>query len=163
MLKHSSNRARHLYRLWQSYLSLDKPWQFDKWIAAEMKKESRFGKKDRRFYSDALFAAMRHLLFSLTCSEILRTDKSLPGDCNTLAQLLIQTAGRFDSWVRLKRALQETDPGTFFSLVAERCAAAGQDILPDLRADNQIIDASKSALLSHDRGDAIDNHRRTAL
>jgi len=94
VLKHSSNRARHLYRLWQSYLSLDKPWQFDKWIAAEMKKETRFGKKDRRFYSDALFAAMRHLLFSLSCAEVLRTEKNVPVDRQALADVLSVLEGR---------------------------------------------------------------------
>lgn len=55
-------RKRNLCALWRKWLSDPKHPQLDRWIAAEMKAHREFGKADRRFYSDMLFAAARYAL-----------------------------------------------------------------------------------------------------
>jgi len=56
---YAASRLQHATRLWRSYLEAEDLPQLDRWIAAEMKKHRQFGKQDRYWYSEILFAAVR--------------------------------------------------------------------------------------------------------
>ena len=51
-------RWNHAYELWREWLGPAKRPQLDRWLARELKKR-RYGKRDRRWYGDILFAAVR--------------------------------------------------------------------------------------------------------
>lgn len=53
------NRRRICAELWQEYLDAPGFYQFDRWLSNVMRREKRFGRRDRQAYSEALFAAMR--------------------------------------------------------------------------------------------------------
>jgi 16S rRNA (cytosine967-C5)-methyltransferase len=63
------SRKKYLFALWKSYLQQNSWHQFDKWLEKEFKKYPFFGKRDRAFYSNYLYAALR---FSLLAVWILR-------------------------------------------------------------------------------------------
>ncbi|RMH77588.1 MAG: hypothetical protein D6681_20815, partial [Calditrichaeota bacterium] len=52
-------RRKYLFELWQRLLQQDPLPQFDRWLAREMKQHRQFGKQDRYWYSEMLFAALR--------------------------------------------------------------------------------------------------------
>jgi 16S rRNA (cytosine967-C5)-methyltransferase len=56
---YTASRLQHATRLWRSYLEAGNLPQLDRWFAAEMKKHRQFGKQDRYWYSEILFAAVR--------------------------------------------------------------------------------------------------------
>lgn len=54
-----SPRTPHLFRLWDELRALSALPQLDRWLAQKFRSEKRFGQKDRKWYSDALFAVFR--------------------------------------------------------------------------------------------------------
>lgn len=62
-----TGRWNHVYKLWKSALSQDTLPQFDRFLSNEFAKNTKYGSKDRRWYSDVLFAAIRHGYFALFC------------------------------------------------------------------------------------------------
>ena len=50
---------KHLYSMWENIMAQDELPQFDRWLAFELKKQKSFGKRDRFFYSEILFAGFR--------------------------------------------------------------------------------------------------------
>lgn len=58
-MKSNLNRLNHALNLWKRYLQEDSLSQFDRWLAKRFKENSKFGKKDRRAYSEILFSALR--------------------------------------------------------------------------------------------------------
>lgn len=52
-------RWRYLHLLWQAALTQPELPQFDRWFAREIKQYKQFGKQDRYWYSEMLFAALR--------------------------------------------------------------------------------------------------------
>lgn len=52
-------RAPHLYRIWNQLREAKELPQVDRWLAQVFRGEKRFGKKDRQWYADAVFAALR--------------------------------------------------------------------------------------------------------
>ncbi len=54
-----SPRTPHLLKLWDDLRSLPSLPQLDRWLAQRFRSEKRFGQKDRKWYSDALFAVLR--------------------------------------------------------------------------------------------------------
>lgn len=52
-------RTRVLKELWHEYHSLEGWYQFDRWLDRQFKSNPAFGKRDRRWYSEYLFAAFR--------------------------------------------------------------------------------------------------------
>lgn len=61
----AGGRWNHLYALWESALALDSLPQFDRWVAANMKHRHQFGRRDRAWYSERLFGAIRHGVWAL--------------------------------------------------------------------------------------------------
>lgn len=50
---------KHLYSMWENIMAQAELPQFDRWLAFELKKQKSFGKRDRFFYSEILFAGFR--------------------------------------------------------------------------------------------------------
>jgi 16S rRNA (cytosine967-C5)-methyltransferase len=50
---------KHLYAMWNNFIGQEELPQFDRWLAAELKKQKSFGKRDRFWYSEILFAGFR--------------------------------------------------------------------------------------------------------
>ncbi len=53
------NRWRHALRLWRAYLEGPELPPLDRWLAVEMKRWRGFGSRDRHWYREVLFAALR--------------------------------------------------------------------------------------------------------
>lgn len=58
----STPRTPHLKRIWADLAKESSLPQLDRWLVARLKQEKKFGSKDRRFYSDSLFAMMRRAM-----------------------------------------------------------------------------------------------------
>lgn len=50
---------KNVYELWESYLAQSGFPQFDRWLAQQLKRKKSFGKTDRYWYSEILFAGFR--------------------------------------------------------------------------------------------------------
>ncbi len=53
------SRYRYASELWRQYMAHESLPQFDRWLAAALKQYPQFGRRDRRAYSEILFAAVR--------------------------------------------------------------------------------------------------------
>lgn len=60
-------RFVHLRRLWTSLTAEHQLPQLDRWMAVRLKAERGFGRQDRQWYSDALFAMARYANLALFC------------------------------------------------------------------------------------------------
>ncbi|MES2615754.1 MAG: RsmB/NOP family class I SAM-dependent RNA methyltransferase [Bdellovibrionota bacterium] len=69
-MNHYNGRWNHVHQLWKNALSQEIFPQFDRWLSNEFAKNSKYGSKDRRWYSDILFASVRHGYFALLCTHI---------------------------------------------------------------------------------------------
>lgn len=90
-------RTPHLYRIWTQLQSCRELPQVDRWLAQVFRGEKRFGKKDRQWYADAVFAALR-LGPLVLLAEKGRTD--VQADWNELREL---SAERLFFWLSLER------------------------------------------------------------
>lgn len=72
-------RWYHASILWNEYLDLSfkKPQQLDLWLAEQYKKNKKFGKKDRKFYSDILFSALRFAPLAILLSKLTKDKISI--------------------------------------------------------------------------------------
>ncbi|WP_338636018.1 RsmB/NOP family class I SAM-dependent RNA methyltransferase [Spirobacillus cienkowskii] len=68
-LKMHAGRYQHLYRLWNLAFAGNELAQMDKWLAKELAQNTKFGSRDRRWYSEYFFAGLRHSYFALFCEE----------------------------------------------------------------------------------------------
>lgn len=64
------NRLKHACTLWIRYLESAAIRQLDRWLSESLRAEKRFGRQDRRFYSDTLFAAVRYVTLALFLDDI---------------------------------------------------------------------------------------------
>ena len=108
-------RRRNLCELWTKWIADPKLPQLDRWIAAQMKAHKGFGKADRRFYSDMLFAAARWALPAAASA----LSGASPSDRRWTAE-----AEKFDSPEALLGALRGIDAEKFFSAVCARFAGS---------------------------------------
>ncbi len=63
----AGSRRNHLFRLWREVLACEPLPQLDRWLADNFRKNARYGSRDRRWYSELLFAAVRHGYLALFC------------------------------------------------------------------------------------------------
>jgi 16S rRNA (cytosine967-C5)-methyltransferase len=119
---HSPNRLRHLYRLWNEYCLSEEPYQLDRWIARNVGAERRFGKNDRRFYSDALFAAARHGACAYALSVI--SDENKIED-DVLCERFVSLVAPLCGWQSYRAAFASVNEEIFFAFVFLR---AGIDL-----------------------------------
>lgn len=124
---------RHLLGMWTEYISAENPPQLDRWIAAKLAENKGFGKKDRRFYSDAMFAAVRHGLFAFAASS---------GDGDGLVALC-ERAAAVSGWDTFRRGIAASDQELFFRYVFARAGMGGDESI--IRRCRVILDDVRSA------------------
>jgi 16S rRNA (cytosine967-C5)-methyltransferase len=61
------SKWQHAYRLWKEALAQETFPQFDRWLSHTFSQNKSFGSKDRKWYTEILFAAIRHAYFALFC------------------------------------------------------------------------------------------------
>jgi 16S rRNA (cytosine967-C5)-methyltransferase len=66
-----SPRTPHLLRLWAELCTFEELPQLDRWLAQRFRQDKRFGKKDRLWYSDALFMAFRFGVWAWAAESLL--------------------------------------------------------------------------------------------
>lgn len=105
---HFEGRKKQAARLWSEYTDSQGPRQLDKWIAQRLKSEKKFGSQDRRFYSNAVFAAARYVhafLFEAHCrkfhklkslSHFFELDRA--GQRSALESFSADSSTEADSW-----------------------------------------------------------------
>ncbi|APJ04810.1 RsmB/NOP family class I SAM-dependent RNA methyltransferase [Silvanigrella aquatica] len=71
-LKNYEGRWKHLYKLWRSSLVQESLPQMDRWLAQEFAKSSKYGSRDRRWYSEGIFAGIRYGYFAVFCEEFFK-------------------------------------------------------------------------------------------
>lgn len=73
------SRRRHLLRIWADLAAVDPFPQLDRWLAQRMRRERSFGKRDRQWYTEALFTLVRFAYPALFL-EYLRERQPYPAD-----------------------------------------------------------------------------------
>ncbi len=68
----AGSRRNHLCRLWADVVAQPVLPQLDRWLADNFRKNARYGSRDRRWYSEMLFAAVRHGYLALFCDFCVR-------------------------------------------------------------------------------------------
>lgn len=141
-------RWRYLNRLWQAALAQPELPQFDRWFAREIKQYKQFGKQDRYWYSEMLFAALRfgylatYLNFLHSKTGVFRGspgpprlsgkmfrqsladfEQAFPGPASVLDDWRKMTAGEFFEWVHWRYAAED---GPEPSPAANRPGAAAE-------------------------------------
>ncbi len=76
-LKRSHSQLSQVFKLWEKLISLTSLPQLDHFLAQEFSKNKSFGSKDRKVYSELIFAGIRHGYFALFCHEIHTNKKNI--------------------------------------------------------------------------------------
>ncbi|MDQ3233068.1 MAG: RsmB/NOP family class I SAM-dependent RNA methyltransferase [Pseudobdellovibrionaceae bacterium] len=94
-------RTMHLYRIWNQLRESRTLPQVDRWLAQVFRGEKRFGKKDRQWYADAVFAALRlGPLAVLAEADAAAAAPAGAGDWNELRELATE---RLFFWLSVER------------------------------------------------------------
>lgn len=67
--KNFEGRWGHLFKFWHKAVSQQSLPQIDRWLSQEFAKNTKYGSRDRRWYSEAVFAGIRYGYFALFCEE----------------------------------------------------------------------------------------------
>ena len=126
------NQQRYLEQLWLKYLTKavqdNKFYQFDLWIEKEFKLNKQFGKRDRQWYSECLYSALRYARLSL----------ELWNRKQNKAKFI-----SYNSSKELAEALREIEPKCFWSAVEQRVFLE-EEIDIDLRKELLNIQEEKT-------------------
>lgn len=71
-----SPRTPHLLRVWRDVQACPSLPQMDLWLAQRFRAEKKFGQKDRRWYAEAVFSALRFGLWAVVCERMLDVESS---------------------------------------------------------------------------------------
>lgn len=123
-------RWSYLYRLWQAALAQPELPQFDRWFAREIKQYKQFGKQDRYWYSEMLFAALRFgclatffdFLHSKTGASR-RAAAPFSASRDAVGESLAAFAKDFPGPAPVLDSWRKMPPGEFFEWVYRRYAA----------------------------------------
>lgn len=85
--------------------------QLDKWISRRLAAEKRFGKNDRAWYSDKLFAAARFGITALSISEIVQQGLQVE------PQNIIDAAKTLSGWDSFSSRMKRCSPELFWDAV----------------------------------------------
>lgn len=107
-MNRSYPRANHVYQIWQKVLALPELPQFDRWLAEEFKRNPKYGSRDRKWYSEVLFAAVRFAYLSLFC------EKSFLNKNADFQSIQNELKEEIDSPARFFSALQSIPTNVFF-------------------------------------------------
>ncbi len=111
-------RWNHLYALWERALALDPLPPFDRWLSAEWRKCPQFGRRDRLWYGERLFAALRHGLVAPLLAEALR-GKETAAESGAL-EIFERFARDFPDFASIRAGWQALGAREFFRLLALR-------------------------------------------
>jgi len=111
--KNISSRWHHLYHIWNSLIKEPELPQLDKWLSNVFAKNKSYGSKDRRWYSDLIFAAIRHGYFALFCLI-----HGANADLDDLKSTSLFSE-KFDSFEKLKQGLSDHSVESFFQWVVK--------------------------------------------
>ncbi len=141
-------RRRYLFRFWQVLLEHEALPQCDRWIARQMKSNRQFGRQDRFWYSEMLFAGLRfgylaafleHLLEKLSPDEPLRDE--------ALLQALEDFKHLCPDWPSLKRCWQAMGPETFFFWIHCRYQCVPEQVVLETGLDEVPAATARRAAL----------------
>lgn len=135
----SGSRRQHLHRLWQEVLVSSQLPQIDKWLADKFRKNARYGSRDRRWYSEMLFAAMRHGYVALFLQNATARRLSVS------VEMVENFAREFASPESVLNAWKVLDPNEFFAHVW-RVYELGDSALDEAPASDDVL-----ASISHAR------------
>lgn len=119
--QHASPRYLHAVRLWQQYLSGTQLPPLDNWLAQALKKHRQFGKRDRYWYSEILFAAVRFGYFALFLEDVGKHSAAF-ADATKFESLLVSFAERYRQPEDVLAAWKTFPPEKFFHLIGKRYA-----------------------------------------
>ncbi len=119
-------RLRYLTSLWQRLGELEPLPQLDRWLKAEFRTQRSFGKRDRQWYSDMIFGAIRFAPLVVLLAEVDENVASLEDALQAFAE-------RYPRPSSLRTALFRIPVEKTLSIVAMRTAApiATAASLPD--------------------------------
>ena len=124
-----NGRWNHVYKLWESALNQETFPQFDRFLSNEFAKNSKYGSKDRRWYSDVLFAAVRHGYFALFCIHL------FPHEFTTEA--LEEFKNKYQTPSDIFHGFKAVDANDFFTWVSLRCNLLGVKPEADIQANSR--------------------------
>ncbi len=104
---HFEGRWGHLYRLWCKVISQESLPQIDRWLAQEFAKNTKYGSRDRRWYSEAMFAGIRYCYFALFCEEYFKA--SLNNLTLNLAQFIADFSKKYVDEKAILNALAQIE------------------------------------------------------
>jgi len=113
--------------MWEKILAQEELPQFDRWLAAELKKERSFGKRDRFWYSEILFAGFRFGYLSAFLEVLqsglkeLRRSSSINSD--DIERLLPDFSDRFPDYPAVRQYWMSMKSADFFRWILLRYAA----------------------------------------
>ncbi|BBH54397.1 RsmB/NOP family class I SAM-dependent RNA methyltransferase [Fluviispira sanaruensis] len=113
-VKHYDGRWAHLYKLWCSALQQEPLPQFDRWLSQEFAKNSKYGSRDRRWYSECLFAGIRFGYFALFCEEFFKSNKTKKIDKLSLDESISDFSKNFQTGNQVLSKWNEISPERFF-------------------------------------------------
>ena len=124
-------RWNHVAKLWKNALSQEGFPQFDRWLSNEFAKNSQYGSKDRRWYSEILFAGVRHGYFALFCSF-------LEGK-NPTPELIESFQKKYQTPQSLFQGIKNIPTEEFFSWICLRYASTASSEITFIKEleDNQ--------------------------
>ncbi len=133
-----SPRTPHLYRIWKALSGHETLPQVDRWLAQYFRGEKRFGKKDRQWYADAMFAAYRFGPLVVHLEQKFVAPFALSSSQNSWQLLAKVPVENLFHWLSLLMApfelAAQKDPEKANFLQAER-----QDLFQSLDLADQLI------------------------
>lgn len=117
-IRHLNSRKRHLAELWSAALKLDQLPQMDRWISEEFRKNPSFGSRDRKWYSEMLFAGIRFGFLAIICQKAyeaqLRFNIDSAKTVESWNQFLIQLKPEIDSPAKILSVWKTISFSQFF-------------------------------------------------
>lgn len=119
-------RRKYLFELWQKLLQQDTLPQFDRWLAREMKQRRQFGKQDRYWYSEMLFATLRFGYLAIFLEETFVRMETAPQAVENafLTRQMEDFRRDIPDFPALRLRWKSLPPERFFDWIARRYAEA---------------------------------------
>jgi 16S rRNA (cytosine967-C5)-methyltransferase len=112
-----SPRCRIWHTIWAELCEHAELPQVDRWLAARLKKDRRFGQKDRRWYAEATFRALRYGIWAVSSQKLLESGQDLR---NPSYQMVLSTLGQQKYPSQWWSLLQKLDGGELVFWLAAR-------------------------------------------
>jgi 16S rRNA (cytosine967-C5)-methyltransferase len=132
--RHQAVRWKHLCRLWRELASLPALPQLDRWLSQQLRREKRFGKRDRQWYSDQFFGAARFGYLALFCEafagKMLDERRGTPLHEDDVLAFVPQFAQAIGSTRDMQAAWASMHPARIFFWTRHRAQADVQAFQP---------------------------------